>query len=135
VLRTLGLLALMGAVMFAGTPVASAAQKLPFLSVKKAKRYMRTALRQDFGGSYTRGHAKYVDTCTRKPRLTRRPGRVRCQVGWRHGNFSYNGAAAIWLRWRDGSVRWWYAYSIAETDEQCVADGGSDYECVYVYNV
>jgi hypothetical protein len=115
---------------------AAAQDDLPFLSVKQSKRYIRTALRRDFGKTYRRGHAKYIDGCTRKPRIARRPGRVRCHVGWRRGRFSYAGDAAIWLRGNaDGEVRWWYAYSIAETDEQCLDDGGSEDQCVYVYDV
>ena len=61
---------------------------------------------------------------------------MRCKVGWRRGRLSFEGEAGIWLRrYADGDVRWWYAYSIAETDEQCLEDGGTEDECVYVYDV
>jgi hypothetical protein len=66
-----------------------------------------------------------------------RSGRVRCDVGWRYReSLVFEGRAAVRYRRNNrGQVRWWYAYSIAETDEECPAEGCSEAECVIVHDV
>lgn len=112
-------------------------ERLPYLTVKDTRSYLRTAFKSDFGPDFNSATERYIDQCTRRPKIAARPGRVRCNdVGWRRGDVVFEGNAGVWYRRNDqGEVRWWYAYSITETDETCLADGGSEDECVTVHDV
>ncbi|WP_028065777.1 hypothetical protein [Solirubrobacter soli] len=125
------------ALAIATPAIATARERLPYLTVKDTRAYLKSAFRSDFGSDYRDSTERYIDACTRRPKLASRPGRVRCNsVGWRLGDVVFEGGASVWYRHNDeGEVRWWYSYSITETDEACLDAGGSDAECIISHDV
>lgn len=98
----------------APTSAAVAAERLPTLTSKQARFYSKVALQRNFEGMFYAGGFKVRD-CTRRSRV-----RVRCQVGWFQGDYSFFGNTVIWLTAaRDGTIHWNYAYGVSRLDTYC----------------
>ena len=94
--------------------LASTAVALPTLTAKEARFYSKVALRRNFSGMFYAGSFR-ASNCSRRSRV-----RVRCQVGWFQGDYSFSGSAVIWLTpGRDGTTDWNYAYTVLRLDTYC----------------
>jgi hypothetical protein len=90
---------------------------LPWLSTAATKRYVRGALRREFGVVYRYGNFKRIDRCLRISRT-----RMKCRpVSWSIGDVGWRGGVTIWYRNdSNGDVSWLYALTIKRTNEYCV---------------
>jgi len=106
-------------------------RNLPKLYSGAAKFYTGKALKRRFGNSFTHGYAHRADCDQRKSRT-----RIKCEpVKWVIGDVSYRGWSVIWYKRRPANhlVYWHYAFRIVETNEYCLATGGSN--CTEVHRV
>jgi hypothetical protein len=88
----------------------------PTLTAAATRRYIRAALRREFGGSYRYGSGKAIAACNRVSRT-----RMTCRdVSWFIGDLDYFGRATVWHENdNDGDVSWNYAYRIKRVNQYC----------------
>jgi endonuclease YncB( thermonuclease family) len=105
--------------------VAPSADALPRMTITDAKDYIATALEHRFKGSWTNGHSKAIEWCTRVSET-----RIKCgRVTWIIGDTSYVGTASAWYSPADdgsGDIQWNYSWTITELDEYCASTGGKN---------
>lgn len=105
----------------------------PSLTRFNAHRYLRTALRAEFGRQWTTAEQTALH-CTR--RLSRL--RFSCNPAWvsRSRRFVYDGLAQIWLRAEGEEVTWNYSWRIYRIDLRCLrVRGAQSPRCVRTYRV
>jgi hypothetical protein len=92
-------------------------EPLPTLTRTAARRYIRSALRQEYGSAYRHGSGKFIASCNRRSRT-----RVRCDdVSWFAGDVGWSGWTTIWYeRDENDDVSWNYAFRIKQTNWYCV---------------
>lgn len=96
--------------------------RIPRLRRGQAWRYMRTALRREYGNGFRHGYAKRVK-CRKRVRRTA----IRCtRISWVIGDMEFVGKGTIWI---DRRLWWNYSFRIREINGYCLAIGGSWKQC------
>lgn len=81
------------------------------LKRSEARRYMRRALKREFGSRWTRGYSKTTRCVKRVSRW-----KITCtRLGWLSGDTGFSGRGTIWLK----NGTWNYSFRILRVNEYC----------------